>query len=174
VTRKGKKRSRTTDVVIVGGGIMGCASAWLLARRGLDVTVLERSVPGAEASSAAAGILGVSAEGHAPGAMSALAQKSGRLYPAFCADLGRATGIDVEYRKCGVLRVTFDRREPSPSPFRGDSCSSSSPSSAASSAAAFATRATGASIHAACCARCTSLRRAQASCFRAARTCAEC
>ena len=104
-------RTAPSDVVIVGGGVMGCASAWLLARAGLAVTVLERSVPGAEASSAAAGILGVSAEAHAPGAMSELAQKSGALYPAFCAALGRDTGIDVEYRPCGVLRVAFSPAE---------------------------------------------------------------
>ncbi|HVJ17506.1 MAG TPA: FAD-dependent oxidoreductase, partial [Polyangiaceae bacterium] len=105
--RAAKTRSPATDVVIVGGGVMGCASAWLLAQRGLEVTVLERSVPGAEASSAAAGILGVGAEEHAPGAMTELAHKSGALYPAFCRELGRATGIDVEYRACGVLRVEF-------------------------------------------------------------------
>ena len=84
-----------TDVIIVGGGVMGCASAWLLARRGLRVTVLERSVPGAEASSAAAGILGVTAEAHPNGAMSELARASGALYPAFCAGLSKATDIDV-------------------------------------------------------------------------------
>src|SRR6476469_2293955 len=40
------------DVVIVGGGVMGCASAWDLARAGLRVTVLERSVPAALEASA--------------------------------------------------------------------------------------------------------------------------
>jgi glycine oxidase len=106
--RAASKRPPEADVVIVGGGIMGCASAWQLARAGLRVTVLERSVPGAEASSAAAGILGTNSEAHAPGPMSELAQKSGALYAAFAADLTRATGIDVEYRTSGVLRVTFD------------------------------------------------------------------
>ena len=32
----------TKDVVVVGGGVMGLASAWALARRGRDVTVLEQ------------------------------------------------------------------------------------------------------------------------------------
>ncbi len=45
-------------VVVVGAGVMGCASALALAKRGARVTLLERAVPGAEASSAAAGILG--------------------------------------------------------------------------------------------------------------------
>ena len=42
------------DVVIVGGGIMGSAVALRLAQRGLSVTVVERGIPGAEASSASA------------------------------------------------------------------------------------------------------------------------
>ena len=46
------------DVVIIGGGIVGCCVAFQLAdRHGARVTVLERAIPGAEASSAAAGIL---------------------------------------------------------------------------------------------------------------------
>src|ERR1700710_1683314 len=34
------------DVVVVGGGAMGSAAAWQLARRGVDVTLLERFIPG--------------------------------------------------------------------------------------------------------------------------------
>src|SRR5688572_26550702 len=45
------------DVVIVGAGIIGSAIALELSRRGVRTEVLERAVPGAESSSAAAGIL---------------------------------------------------------------------------------------------------------------------
>lgn len=34
------------DAVVVGGGIMGTATAWWLARRGRSVTVLEQFGPG--------------------------------------------------------------------------------------------------------------------------------
>jgi glycine oxidase len=95
-------------VVVVGGGVMGCSAAWELARHGFRVTVLERSVPGAEASSAAAGILGAEVEAHAPGPLTQLAQASRKLYSRFAADLGRETGIDVEYRECGVLEVAVN------------------------------------------------------------------
>ena len=55
------------DVVIIGGGIVGCCVAFQLAdRHGARVTVLERAIPGAEASSAAAGILGAQIECHGP------------------------------------------------------------------------------------------------------------
>src|SRR5207245_11345781 len=43
-------------VLVVGGGIIGCATAYELAKSGCQVTVFERSTPGAEASSAAAGL----------------------------------------------------------------------------------------------------------------------
>lgn len=94
------------SVVLIGGGIMGSASALALARLGDTVTVLERAVPGAEASSAAAGILGPQAEAHAPGFETDLLLHSRGLYDAFVDDLVRATGIDVGFRPSGVLRVS--------------------------------------------------------------------
>jgi glycine oxidase len=100
----------TRSVVVVGGGIMGCACAWELARRGVSVTLFERSVPGAEASSAAAGILGASVEHREGGPLARLARESRRLYPAFVRDLVQKTAIDPEYRECGVLQVDFARR----------------------------------------------------------------
>jgi len=49
------------SVIVVGGGIIGCATAYELAKAGSKVTVFERATPGAEASSAAAGLLTVGA-----------------------------------------------------------------------------------------------------------------
>lgn len=92
------------DVVIVGGGVMGCASALSLARAGLSVTVLERSVPGAEASSAAAGILGPAVEAHADDpAMLRLGLRSRELHAELAAWLREEHGVDVGFRRCGVL-----------------------------------------------------------------------
>jgi len=72
------------DAVVIGGGVMGCAVAHRLARRGLRrVAVLERSIPGAEASSAAGGILGAQAESAAGGAFLDLALKSRAAWPAY-------------------------------------------------------------------------------------------
>lgn len=47
----------TADVVIVGGGVIGCAVAYDLARAGLKVTLLEKGTVGGEASSASAGLI---------------------------------------------------------------------------------------------------------------------
>jgi len=98
-------------VVVIGGGVMGVASAWKLAAAGLDVVVLEKSVPGAEASSAAAGILGAHSEAEGPGAMADLLLAGLRRYPAWSRALRRTTGMDVGFRRSGVLHLGLTRRE---------------------------------------------------------------
>jgi len=100
--------NETFDVVVIGGGVMGCASAWLLAKEGLRVRVLERSVPGAEASSAAAGILGAQIEAHEAGPLLDLALASRSRWGDWAERLRDETGIDVEYRERGVLLVARD------------------------------------------------------------------
>ncbi|HEX9295526.1 MAG TPA: glycine oxidase ThiO [Polyangiaceae bacterium] len=96
------------DVILVGGGVMGCASALALADAGARVLVLERSVPGAEASSAAAGILGAQTEAQSAGPFFELACSSRARYPAWTERLRAATGIDVGFRQCGILKVAVD------------------------------------------------------------------
>jgi glycine oxidase len=97
----------TTRVIVIGAGIMGCCTALELAKRGASVVLLERAVPGAEASSAAAGILGAQVEaaahGRTPHFEGALRAREG--YAAFCAELRERTGIDAGYKKCGVLKA---------------------------------------------------------------------
>jgi glycine oxidase len=96
------------DVLVIGAGVMGCATAFALARRGARVVVLERSVPGAEASSAAAGMLGAQVESHAPGPFASLCVASRERFAGWAADLAQRTGIDVEHRVCGITRVALD------------------------------------------------------------------
>jgi len=104
---KQKAKAPALSVVIIGGGVMGCAAAHELARRGVAVTVLERSVPGAEASSAAAGILGAQVESHQPGPMTDLSLLSNKLYPALVKDLEQVSGVSIGYRRSGVLKVAY-------------------------------------------------------------------
>src|SRR3954470_5822281 len=106
-----RSENRATDVAVVGGGIMGCAVALRLCQRGLGVTVIERGIPGAEASSAAAGILGPQMEAEGPGPLLDLGLRSRALYPALASELHEATGIDVGYAKSGVLAVALTEAE---------------------------------------------------------------
>lgn len=90
---------------MVGGGVMGCATARALATRGLKVLVLERAVPGAEASSAAAGILGAQLESHGPGPLLDALVEARAGYGRWADELRAETGVDIGYQKSGVLRV---------------------------------------------------------------------
>jgi glycine oxidase len=92
-------------VAIVGGGVMGCATALALGERGADVVVLERAVPGAEASSAAAGILGAQVELHGRSEDVALFVRAREAWGEWARALRETSGIDVGYRVSGVVRV---------------------------------------------------------------------
>jgi len=96
------------EVLIVGAGVVGCAVAWRLQQAGVRCTVLERSIPGAEASSAAGGILAPQAEADGPGPFLELCLASRALYPAFVRELREVSDVDVAFRPCGVLAVRFD------------------------------------------------------------------
>src|SRR5947209_3554709 len=97
-----------SDVVVIGAGVQGCAVALRLAQAGQNVVVLERSVPGAEASSAAAGILSPGVEAEEPGPFYQLCAASLLRYRAFAAELERLTGVAVGFRGGGTLQVAFD------------------------------------------------------------------
>ena len=49
--------NQTTDVAIIGGGVIGCSIAYQLSKAGVQVSVIEREEIAAEASRAAAGLL---------------------------------------------------------------------------------------------------------------------
>jgi glycine oxidase len=96
------------DVAIAGGGIIGCALAAELAGRGARVIVVERAEPGQEASGAAAGMLSPQTDARTGGAFFDLALESRGLHAAWAASLLRETGVDVGYRKTGLLHCRFD------------------------------------------------------------------
>ncbi len=96
------------DVVIIGAGVQGCAVALRLAQAGKDVLVLERSIPGAEASSAAGGILSPGVEAVEPGPFYELCRASLARYRAFARELEQATGVAVGFRDGGTLEVAVD------------------------------------------------------------------
>jgi glycine oxidase len=100
-----------SDVIVVGGGLMGCSVAYRLAKDGAQVTVLERSIPGAEASSAAAGILGPTVESFDDAFALQLGRRSRELHAELAEELDEQFGVDVGFRRCGVVKVAFDENE---------------------------------------------------------------
>ncbi len=96
------------DVLVVGGGLIGCGAAYELAKAGLTVAVVERGTPGCEASGAGAGMLAPQAESSAAGPWLGLALASKALYPDLAAELRDRTGVDVEYQTGGNLVCFLD------------------------------------------------------------------
>lgn len=104
---------KNNEVIIIGGGIIGCAIAHRLAGEGVGVTVIERGEPGREASWAAAGMLAPQAESahSVPESLAELFEASHALYPAFVADLKEETGIHIDYQTNGSIMVAMDYQE---------------------------------------------------------------
>src|SRR6187455_248843 len=100
------------DVAIIGAGVIGCAIARELARRGAGrIVVIDRGEPGGEASSAAAGMLAVASSRLRRGSLADLKRASAALAAPLAAELRAETGIDVEYASTGVLDLAFSSRE---------------------------------------------------------------
>lgn len=102
------REKTSSDVLVVGGGVIGLSIAWRAAQRGLSVVVVDPS-PGSGASHYAAGMLAPVTEVHyGEEALLALNLASARRYPSFVAELEEASGTRVGYRECGTLAVAFD------------------------------------------------------------------
>ncbi|HXJ32586.1 MAG TPA: glycine oxidase ThiO [Candidatus Eisenbacteria bacterium] len=101
---------RTPDVLVVGGGVIGCAIARELAGAGRSVVVVDRGPIGGQASSAAAGALGV-ASGSDEGERLELRRASFGAFPDLVASLHEETGLDVGFETRGVLAFAFDERD---------------------------------------------------------------
>ena len=92
------------DVVIVGGGVVGCSVAYHLVRRGVKVVVVERETLGSQSTGKCAG--GVRRQ-FSSSTNVVLQQLSVRLLESFEAD----TGVDPEFRRIGYLFVLTTDRE---------------------------------------------------------------
>ncbi|MFJ1604410.1 glycine oxidase ThiO [Streptomyces sp. NPDC088253] len=100
--------ARTSDVLVIGGGIIGLVTAWRAAQRGFTVAVVDPE-PGGGAARVAAGMLAAVTELHyGEQTLLGLNLASARRYPDFAAELTEASGQDLGYRRCGTLAVALD------------------------------------------------------------------
>ena len=101
-----------TDVVVIGGGVIGLAVAWRAAQAGLGVTVLERGRPGGETSHVAAGMLAPISEARAAERpLLDLGLRAAAGYAAFASELAAASGRDPGFLACGTLALARDADE---------------------------------------------------------------
>ncbi len=99
--------SASYDCIVIGGGIVGAAAARALAARGRRILLLDRGMPGGEASGAAAGMLAPQIEASADDPLLPLALAARDRYPELVAELDRRTGVNVGYRTGGITLVAF-------------------------------------------------------------------
>ncbi|HZD49213.1 MAG TPA: FAD-dependent oxidoreductase [Silvibacterium sp.] len=95
------------DALIVGAGLIGSSIAWLLAKSGCSVALIDAGRFGGEASSAAAGMLAPGGEYHRPSLAAQFAIKSLALYPAFVRRLENESGLSIDYRRCGAIDLAY-------------------------------------------------------------------
>lgn len=94
--------SRSADVVIVGAGIMGCAAAYFLAKKGVSVVVLDKGRIAGQQSTRAWGFVRVQARDPAE---IPLALESLRLWRG----LEQELNADLEWIEGGCLFLAHDR-----------------------------------------------------------------
>lgn len=100
------------DFLIVGAGVSGLLVARELLAEGASVCLIDRSQSGKEASWAGGGIVSPLYPWRYSDAVTALASQAQSVYPGLTAQLRAETGIDPEYRACGLLMLeTHDRQQ---------------------------------------------------------------
>lgn len=92
--------SNCTDVIIIGGGIIGCATAYYLTKKGVSVTVLEGSDNIGDGGSSRNGG-GVRQSGRDPRELPLVMYGIRNLWPTLSDELG----TDCEYHQDGNLRL---------------------------------------------------------------------
>lgn len=94
-----------SDVILVGGGVMGLMISRLLLRAGVSVTLLEAGQCGQEASWAGGGIVSPLYPWRYSEPVTLLSQQAQALFPALNQQLFDETGVDPELTVTGMLML---------------------------------------------------------------------
>jgi glycine oxidase len=96
------------DIVVVGAGVVGCAVAYELARRGASVELVDDRPAGSGATQASAGMLAPFIEAREPGPLLDLTARGLQRYDEFVARVLADSGASVKYRRAGTIEVALE------------------------------------------------------------------
>src|SRR5690625_3585626 len=99
------------DAVIIGGGIIGSAIAYYMAKAGAKPILLEKERLSSQASQAAAGMLAAQSEMKEAGPMYELARQSRDMFPALAEELRELSGVDIQLVNHGMLKLARSEQE---------------------------------------------------------------
>ncbi len=102
---------RTYDTVVVGGGLVGMAVAYGLARRGIAVAVADEGDAAYRAARGNFALVWVHGKGGGLPRYASWTRASADLWPAFADELKNRTEIDVAYSKRGGVHICFSDDE---------------------------------------------------------------
>jgi glycine oxidase len=93
------------DILVVGAGIVGCAVAYEVARRGASVSLVDDRPAGFGATQASAGMLAPFTEAAGGGPLLDLGARSLDMYDAFVTRVREDSGMTIPYERTGSLHV---------------------------------------------------------------------
>jgi glycine oxidase len=96
-----------SDVVVIGAGVIGCAVAYELARRGASVEIVDPRPAGMGATQASAGVLAPYIEAREGGALLDLTARSLSLFDKFIARVSLVSGFALNYQRTGTIDVAM-------------------------------------------------------------------
>lgn len=101
----------STDVLVIGGGLVGAALAYGLAREGARVTVLDEGDGGFRASRGNFGLVWIQGKGYGFTPYARWSRSSAERWPMLADSLLADTGIDVALRQPGGFQFCFSDDE---------------------------------------------------------------
>lgn len=100
-----------TDLIVIGGGLAGMATAYGLSLLGRQVIVVDEGDTAFRAARGNFGLLWVQGKGHGMSAYTRWTQASVRLWPQLAAMLLAETGVDVHLKQPGGFQLCLSEAE---------------------------------------------------------------
>ena len=100
--------NKPKDVIIVGAGIVGCLTGYLLAKEGVQVTIIEKDSVASHASGFAFGEMGALEGTGIPDPLLDFSLWSNRKHKQLYEELKETSGIDSHFRIGDRLTLSFD------------------------------------------------------------------